>query len=153
MAILIREPINALEDVARPEQASKDVKDNTVLSFSFEKDLLPRREAALRSVGYDVFSTTSEACIRFEIQMGLCGVLLLCYTIPDTIRRDVGGLFDRHCAGGVIVFVMHPGKLEESRDAEICLLDSDFPRKLRLIEDFRTSHKSARNTLYSRLTS
>lgn len=136
----IREPIYPLEDLARPKQASRDVKHITVLSFSFEKDLLPRRDAALRSVGYKVFSTTSEACVRFEIQMGQCGVLLFCYTVPDAIRRDLAGLFQRHCEDGVFAFVMHPVRREESQHAQICFLDSDFPQKLHLIPDFRTSH-------------
>ena len=136
----IREPIYPLEDLARPKQASRDVKHITVLSFSFEKDLLPRRDAALRSVGYKVLSTTSEACVRFEIQMGQCGVLLFCYTIPDAIRRDLAGLFQRHCEDGVIAFVMHPVRREESQHAQICFLDSDFPQKLHLIQDFQTSH-------------
>jgi hypothetical protein len=144
----IRESIHPLEKVVRPKQASKDVKDKTVLSFSFEKDLLPRREAALHSVGYKVFSTTSEACIRFEIQMGQCGVLLFCYTIPDAIRRDLAGLFERHCEDGVIAFVMHPVEREESPHAQLCLLDSDFPQKLHLLQDFRTSHyKSAAGSI------
>jgi hypothetical protein len=136
----IREQIYPLEDLARPKQASRDVKHITVLSFSFEKDLLPRRDAALRSVGYKVFSTTSEACVRFEIQMGQCGVLLFCYTVPDAIRRDLAGLFQRHCEDGVIAFVMHPVRREESQHAQICFLDSDFPQKLHLIQDFQTSH-------------
>jgi hypothetical protein len=64
---LVCESTRALENLVPPKQASKNAKDNTVLSFSFEKDLLRRRDAALRSVGYKVFSTTSEACVRFEI--------------------------------------------------------------------------------------
>jgi hypothetical protein len=137
---LVCESTRALEDLVPPKQASKNAKDNTVLSFSFEKDLLRRRDAALRSVGYKVFSTTSEACIRFEIQMGQCGVLLFCYTIPDAIRRDLAGLFERHCKDGVIAFVMHPVRGEESQHAQICFLDSDLPHKLHLIEDFRTHY-------------
>jgi len=124
----IREQIYPLEDLARPKQASRDVKHITVLSFSFEKDLLPRRDAALRSVGYKVFSTTSEACVRFEIQMGQCGVLLFCYTVPDAIRRDLAGLFQRHCEDGVIAFVMHPVRREESQHAQICFWTQIFRR-------------------------
>jgi hypothetical protein len=82
--------------------------------YCFEKDLLPRREAALRGIGYRVFSTTSEACVRFEIQMGQCGVLLLCYTIPDAVRQDLVELFERHCHSGVIASVMQPVDLEQS---------------------------------------
>ena len=75
--------------------------------------------------------------------MGQCGVLLFCYTIPDAIRLDLAGLFEQHCAGGVIAFVMHPVKREESGSAQICLLDADFLQKLHLIEDLRTSHPAS----------
>lgn len=137
-------PVCAFEpsrSVALPKPAGIDVHDSTVLSFSFEKDLLPQREAALRKNGYNVFSTTSEACVRFEIQMGQCGVLLLCYTIPDAIRRDLTALFERHCHSGVIVFVMDPLKGEATQSDQVCLLDSDFPHKLHLIKDFRDRHR------------
>ncbi len=59
---------------------------------------------------------------------------------PDAIRRDLAGLFERHCKDGVIAFVMHPIERKESQYAQICLLDSDFPQKLHLIEDFRTNY-------------
>ena len=51
------------------------------MSLSAENKLLAQRESVLRSAGYQVLSTISEAEVRFEIQMGQCGVLLLCYTI------------------------------------------------------------------------
>jgi hypothetical protein len=146
VSIPIPQSAYAFEDVNHavlPQQASANVKDNTVLSLSFEKDLLPRREAALRSVGYDVFSTTSEACVRFEIQMGQCGVLLLCYTIPDAIRRDLAGLFERHCHSGVIASVKHPLRRQEIQPDQICFLDSDFRQKLHLIEEVRIKRRKS----------
>jgi hypothetical protein len=121
-------PFEDSKNVVLPVQASTDVHANTVLSFSFEKNLLAPREAALRNFGYKVFSTTSEACVRFEIEMGRCGVLLLCYTIPGVIRRDLAALFERHCHSGVIASVMHPLTQEETQPAQICMLDSDFPQ-------------------------
>jgi hypothetical protein len=139
------EPVLALElsrSIAVPKSVRTALHDNTVLSFSFERDLLPQREDALHRVGYHVFSTTSEACVRFEIQMGQCGVLLLCYTIPDAIRRDLTALFERHCHSGVIVLVMDPLNGEATQSGQVCLLDSDFPHKLHLIKDFRDRHRS-----------
>ena len=119
MAILtpVREPVydfNDLKNAALPLKTSVDVHANTVLSFSYERDLLRPREVALRNFGYNVFSTTSEACVRFEIQMGRCGVLLLCYTVPGVIRRDLAALFERHCHSGVIASVMQPVDLKQS---------------------------------------
>jgi hypothetical protein len=114
---------------------------NTVLSFSYEMDLLSRREEALRQSGYNVFSSSSEICIRFEIQMGQCGVLLLCYTIREAIHGDLAGLFNRQCPGGVIAFVMHPVIREKSPHAHVCLLDFEFPNKLHLIEAARVRRR------------
>jgi len=142
----VHEPVSAsegLKDIVSPKKALANGQETTVLSFGFDRDLLPPREAALRRVGYNVFSTTSEACVRFEIQMGQCGVLLFCYTIPDAVRGELAELFEQHCKGGVIAFVMHPVGREESGHAHICLLDSDFPQKLHLIHEFQTSRRKS----------
>ena len=144
MPIPVREVVCASEESATitlPDPARAVVHDNTVLSFSFEKELLPPREAALRKVGYNVFSTTSEACVRFEIQMGQCGVLLMCYTIPEPIACDLAALFDRHCHSGVIAFVTDPLNREVSRAGQVSFLDSELSQKLHLIEDFRAGHR------------
>ena len=115
----------------------------TVISFSYEKTLLDGRESALRSAGYNVFSTSSESCVRFEIQMGQCGILLLCYTIRDAVHHDLSCLFAQHCPEGVIAFVMHPVYQEKSQHAHICLLDSELPNKLKLAKERHSRRKSA----------
>ena len=120
-----------------------DVSENTVLPLSAESELLARREAALRSVGYRVLSMMSEVHVRFEIEMGQCGVLLLCYTIHQSIHSDLAQLFTQRCQSGVIAFVMHPKTREPSPHAHVCFLDSDFPHKLHLIKGARTRQKSA----------
>ena len=118
--------------------------ENVVLSFSADKVLLAQREVHLRSGGFQVISTGSPVCVRYEIEMGRCGTLLLCYTVHEWIHQDLAGLFARHCAGGVIVFVMHPVHAAPSPHAHICLLDVDFPGKLHLIKRaFRANEKSA----------
>ncbi len=147
MAILtpVREtvPFEDLKNTVLSEQSSGNVSDNTVLSFSFRKGLLPPRQAALRDAGYKVFSTTSEACVRFEIQMGQCGVLLLCYTVPEPIQHELVRLFKRSCEDGVIAYVMHPVELKESRHAHLCFLDLDFSQKLHLIKGLQTTNRTS----------
>jgi hypothetical protein len=106
----------------------------TVISLSAQSELLTHREAALRSCGYEVLSTTSEIEVRIEVEMGRWGVLLLCYTLHQTIHEELSGLFMRSCPVGVVAFVMHPARREESPHAHICLLDSDFPHRLHLIK-------------------
>lgn len=113
---------------------------DNVLSLSAEADLLARREAFLQSAGFQVLSTTSEMQIRFEVQMGQCGVLLLCYTIHQAIHRDLAKLFTKNCKGSAIVCVMHPEQRKESPHAHLNLLDSDFPHKLHLIRHLQTQH-------------
>jgi hypothetical protein len=116
---------------------------DTVLSFSADKDLLERRESALRAVGYDVLSTTSETCVRFEIQMGQCGVLLLCYTVHEKIHGDLAELFETYCETGVIAFMMHPVMQEQSPHAHISFLDSELLHKAHLIRDFGIRHRKS----------
>ena len=118
--------------------------DNSVISLSAQSELLAHREAALRSCGYEVLSTTSAIEVRFEVEMGRCGVLLLCYTLHQTIDADLAGLFMRSCPVGLIAFVMHPARREKSPHAHICLLDSDFPHRFHLLKGARNrDQKSA----------
>jgi len=116
---------------------------STVLSFSADRDLLVRREPVLRDLGYDVLSTTSETCVRFEIQMGQCGLLLLCYTIREQIHDDLAELFRSYCENGVIAFVMHPVTRKKSPYAHICFLDSELPCKAHLIEGLRMRRRKS----------
>jgi hypothetical protein len=118
--------------------------ENVVLSLSVDDALLAQREVHLRSSGFQVISTRSPVCARYEIEMGQCGVLLLCYTVHESTHKDLAGLFTMHCAHGVIVFVMHPVQVTPVPHAHICLLDVDFPEKLHLIKQaFRANEKSA----------
>lgn len=116
--------------------------EKNVLSLSAETELLAQRESVLRGAGYQVLSTISEAEVRFEIQMGQCGVLLLCYTMHEVIHRDLAEIFIRNCRG-TIVFVMHPLRKEESRHAHINLLDSEFSHKLHLIKSAHAQHSKS----------
>lgn len=117
---------------------------NQVLSLSAEAELLAQRAAILQKAGYVVLSSTSEMEIRFEIQMGQCGILMLCYTLHQSIHGDLAGIFGLNCPNSAIVFVMHPEMKKESRHAHINILDSDLPHKLHLIKSAQNRHhKSA----------
>jgi hypothetical protein len=50
-----------------------------VLSYSGDRDALIQRERVLRRSGFDVVSVESESQARFEIEMGSCGILLICF--------------------------------------------------------------------------
>jgi hypothetical protein len=79
--------------------------EKTVLSFSHDPEQLRKREAAIRNGGFDVIPVSSEMAARFEIEMGRCGVLLICYTIPPPVSGELADLFRRSCPGGLIIVV------------------------------------------------
>lgn len=66
-----------------------------------------RREAALRDRGFEVLSAETESQARFEIEMGRCGVLLICFRAREDIIQDLIDLFRRSCPHGTIIFVMN----------------------------------------------
>jgi hypothetical protein len=82
-------------------------KPETVLSFSTDPQALLRRECALRREGFQVHSVTSEIQARFEIEMGRCGVLLMCFRATEAVVQDLSTLFRRSCPTGTIIFVMN----------------------------------------------
>jgi hypothetical protein len=77
-----------------------------VLSLSSDQKSLVEREVALCNEGLFVVSVASEAEARFEIMMGLCGVLLICHRTNPDVTQELATLFKQNCPEGVIVFIM-----------------------------------------------
>lgn len=90
----------------------------TVLSLSTEHDLLAERETALRNSGFKVISVQTESQARYEIEMGRCGVLLICFRVHPEKARQLTVLFKTNCPSGRIIFVMNksPEKAPEAAD-------------------------------------
>ena len=99
--------------------------ETTVLSYSNDPEHLREREAAIRNAGFGVILVSSETAARFEIEMGRCGVLLICYTISPLVSGEVAGLFRRSCPSGLIIVVAQG--LTVSGDADIAIPISDGP--------------------------
>ena len=100
----------------------------TVLSFTNDPEHLLEREAAIRSSGFAVVSVSSEVAARFEIEMGRCGVLLICYTIPPPVARELAGLFRASCPDGLIIVVTTDQQTVLSdADADLIIPASDGP--------------------------
>lgn len=100
--------------------------ETAVLSFSNDPEHLRERESAIRNGGFDVISVSSEIEARFEVEMGRCGVLLICYTIPPAVSGELASLFRRSCPAGLILVLV---KNQESVaiDADFLIPDSDGP--------------------------
>jgi hypothetical protein len=93
-----------IENLERNIAMQKD----TVLSLSPNKAALDSRESALRSRGMKVISVMSPIQARFEIEMGRCGVLLICYRLSGTDANYLAKLFRKSCPDGIVVFVTEP---------------------------------------------
>ena len=81
---------------------------NTVLSLSPNRDALRARETTLRDGGWKVVSVMTPTQARFEIEMGRCGILLICYRLSTSDANDLCHLFRKNCPKGRIVFVTEP---------------------------------------------
>jgi hypothetical protein len=83
---------------------STSVEQKAVLSFTPSKDALVRRETALHHGGFKVISVMTPIEARFEIEMGRCGTLLICYRLSETEANEISRLFRRYCPNGRIIF-------------------------------------------------
>jgi hypothetical protein len=100
--------------------------ETAVLSFTNDPEKLREREAAIRNGGFGVISVSSEVAARFEIEMGRCGVLLICYTIPPPVARDLAGLFRVSCPTGLII-VITTDQTTVLAEADVIIPASDGP--------------------------
>src|SRR5690242_2619545 len=83
---------------------------NTVLSVSPSNEALQSREAVLRNGGMKVISVLSSVQARFEITMGRCGILLICYRLSEAEAQDLTRTFKQYCPDGRVIFVNEPSK-------------------------------------------
>jgi hypothetical protein len=95
------------------ELLEPSVQKNTVLSLSPNPDALAMREATLRSGGLQVISVLSPIQARFEIEMGRCGVFVICYRVSKEQAEELTRLFRRNCPEGRVIFVTDAGHKDE----------------------------------------
>lgn len=77
----------------------------TVLSVGADKELVSLRDAVLRSVGFNVLSTTDPDEAYVGVQAGRCGVILVCYSLELAVRERLANVFRDHCPGGRIISI------------------------------------------------
>ena len=106
---------------------------NTVLSLSPDQRALASREVALRGGGMKVVSVMNPIQARFEIEMGRCGVFLICYRLSATDAGELTRLFRSYCPQGQIIFVTElPGdeKVRMPAEANVAVPESSGPENL-----------------------
>jgi DNA-binding NarL/FixJ family response regulator len=111
--------------------------ENAVLSLSPDPNLLSQRESALRNAGFEVVSVATESHAWFEIEMGRCGVLLVCSAASAGAIHDLTRLFRRRCPPGTIVFVRN--RTDESVAHEVDYVVSDSAGPERIVEILRSA--------------
>jgi hypothetical protein len=101
--------------------------ENKVLAFSPDKTAMRKREAALRNGGFEVFSANTESEARFEIEMGRCGIFLICFRTPPQQTKELTDLFRKYCRSGRVIFVMHDARDTFAADADLLVRESNGP--------------------------
>jgi len=98
---------------------------NSVLSLSPDQGALAAREVTLRSGSMKVISVMSASQARFDIEMGRCGVFLICYRLSPIAADELSALFRRRCPQGQIIFVTElPGDERVPAEANVTVSDS-----------------------------
>lgn len=101
---------------------------NTVQSLSSDHAVLATREVTLRNGGMKLISVTSPVQARFEIEMGRCGVFLVCYRLSKWAADDLTQLFRKRCPQGQIIFVTEqPGDARVPVGTDVALPESSGP--------------------------
>jgi hypothetical protein len=122
---------NATKQTGRKPCTSKSgvVNQNKILSVCPNRETLLSTETTLRESGFEVESVLTDTQARFEIEMGQCGVLLMCYRLFPEQVHELSRLFRAYCPDGRIIFVMGEDH-EPPIDADVVLRNMDGPRAL-----------------------
>jgi hypothetical protein len=96
-----------------------------VVSIGANSNLLALRHAVLELGGFEVSSTSSMPLAQALIRHERCGVLLLCYSVPENWRKTLIRSFRESCPSGRIVGIIGGDlkRASESFDAVISSTD------------------------------
>ena len=104
--------------------------DCSVISVGSLSRLLVLRAALLHSAGCVVFTTTDPEEAEAAIKTGGCGVLLLCYSVPNEWRERLLRAFRKHSPTGRIIAITDLPVLEAPKDVDELVYGVDGPEIL-----------------------
>jgi hypothetical protein len=108
---------------------SAERRNRLVLSVGILPELLSLREAVLRSAGYPVLTAPpQEAAAR--VRKGECGVLLLCYSVSDHLRKQLVQEFRNRCPYGRIIAITNAPVLETPKELDDLVYGVEGPEVL-----------------------
>ena len=105
-------------------------KSNAVVSFGSIPELLSLRAAILQSAGYAVFTTMDTQEAIQEIRTESCGVLVLCYSVPEESRQEVTREFRERCPSGRIVAITNRPVTETPKQVDELVYGIEGPEIL-----------------------
>ncbi|HJT70150.1 MAG TPA: hypothetical protein VJ731_08125 [Terriglobales bacterium] len=103
---------------------------DSIVSVGTIPELLSLRAAILQSAGYAVFTTTEAQQAIDEIRAGHCGVLLLCYSVPDESRQELIREFRKRCSSGRIVAITNRPVTETPKQVDELVYGIEGPEIL-----------------------
>ena len=93
------------EHCEKPTPQKPHATPDLVISVGALPELLWLREAVLKNAGFQVLTFSDEEKALAEIQNVDCGVLLLCYSVQDSIRQQLTTKYREACPGARIVAI------------------------------------------------
>jgi hypothetical protein len=111
-------------------KARKPRKTDLVISIGTAPELLWLREAVLKNAGFEVLTIPDEKEALAKIETFDCGVLLLCYSIDDEIRRQLANRYRHICPEGRIVAITNAPLQRPPVDADTFLYGVEGPEAL-----------------------
>lgn len=96
-----------------------------VVSIGTDSNLLALRQAVLELGGFGVLTTSSMPLARALIKRRRCGVLLICYSVPENWRKTLIRCFRESCPEGRIVGIVARGLNHPSDDFDEVIASTD----------------------------
>ena len=96
-----------------------------VISIGTDSNLLALRQAVLELGGFEVLTTSRMPLAQALMKHRRCGVLLLCYSVPENWRKTLIRSFRESCPNGRILGIIGGDlkRASESFDAVISSTD------------------------------
>ena len=85
-----------------------------VISIGTDSNLLALRQAVLELGGFEVLTTSRMPLAQALMKHRRCGVLLLCYSVPENWRKTLIRSFRESCPNGRIVGIVASGQNQPS---------------------------------------
>ena len=96
-----------------------------VVSLGTNSNLLALRHAVLELGGFEVWSTSSMLLAQAFMRHERCGVLLLCYSVPEHWRKTLIRSFRESCPNGRIVGIIGGDLKRVSESFDVVISSTD----------------------------